>query len=52
MIDIKKVAKEQEIWHQEEKVAKSKEDVKKLASLRFYKQIYVFGKKVSERMLT
>ena len=31
---------------------KLEEEVKKLVSLRFYKQIYIFGKKTSERMST
>jgi len=35
----------------EEKVAKSEEEAKKLVSQRFYEWIYIFGKKVSERML-
>ena len=42
----------EEIWDEEEEAAKSKEEAKKLAPQRFHKQIHVFGKKVSERMLT
>jgi len=44
-IDIKKVAEKWEIWGEEEKAAKSEEDAKKLVSPRFYKWIYVFGKR-------
>ena len=51
-IEVKKVAEEWEIWDKEEEVAKSKEKAKKLVSQRFHKLIYVFGKKVSERMPT
>ena len=51
MMNIKKVAKEWEIWDKEEKVVKLGEDAKKLAPLRFHRQIYVFGEKESERML-
>ena len=47
----KKVVKEWEVWNEEEKAVKLEEEAKKLVSPRFYKQIYVFGKKVSERML-
>ena len=52
MIKVKKVVEKQEIQDKEKKAAKSKEEAEKLVSQRFYKQIYVFGKKVSERMLT
>ena len=52
MIKVKRVAKEQEIWDKKEKVARSEEEVKKLVSERFYKQIKVFGKKQSEQMPT
>ena len=51
IIEVKKVAKEQEIWNEEEKAAKSEEETKKLVLQRFYKWIYVFGKKVSEKIL-
>ena len=52
MIEIKKVAEEQKIWNKKEEAVKSKEEAKKLVSQRFYKQVYVFGKKASERILT
>ena len=52
MIKVKKVVKEWEIWYEEEEVAKFEEEVKKLVPQRFHKYIYVFRKKVSERMLT
>ena len=49
---VKQIAEKWKIWNEEEeKVAKSKEEAKKLVSQRFHKWIYVFGKKVSERML-
>ena len=48
---VKKVAKEWEIWNKEEKVVKSEEEAKKLVPQRFHKWIYVFEKKVSERIL-
>ena len=51
MVEIKKVVEEQEIWDEEEEAAKFEEEAKKLVSQRFYKQIHVFGKKVSKRML-
>ena len=37
MIKVKKIAEEWEIWNEEEKVAKSEEEVKRLISERFYK---------------
>ena len=49
-MEVKKVAKKWEIWNEEEETAKSEEEAKKLVSQRFHKQIYVFGKKASERM--
>ena len=51
-MEVKKIAKEQEIWDEEKEAAKSKEEAKKLVSQRFYKWIHVFEKKASERMLT
>ena len=50
MIEVKKVIEEWEIWDKEE-VAKSEKKAKKLMSERFHKQIHVFEKKASERML-
>ena len=48
----KVVAKEWKIWDKEEETAKSEEDAKRLVPERFHKQIYVFGKKASERIYT
>ena len=48
---VKKITEKWEIWDEEEKAAKSKEEAKKLVSQRFHKQIHIFGKKVSKRML-
>ena len=50
-MEVKKIVEEWEIWDKEEKVAKSKEEAKKLVSQRFHKQIHVFRKKASERVL-
>jgi len=44
------VAEEWEIWDEEEEVAKSEEEVKKLVPEHFHKWIHVFGKKQSERI--
>jgi len=52
MIKVNKVVEEWEIWYEEEEAAKFEEEVKKLVPQRFHKYIYVFRKKVSERMLT
>ena len=48
---VKEVAEEWEIWDKKEEAVKSKKEAKKLVSQRFYKWIYVFGKKASEWML-
>ena len=50
IIDMKKVVEEQKIWDEKEKVAKLEEEAKKLVSPRFHRWVYVFRKKVSERM--
>ena len=50
-MEIKKVAEEWEIWDEEEEVAKSEAETKKLLLEKFYEWIKVFGKKQSERML-
>ena len=42
---VKKIAKEWEIWDEEEETVKSEEQMKKLVLERFHKLIYVFGKK-------
>ena len=52
IIKVKKVAEEQKIWNKEKKAAKSKKETKKLVLQKFYKWIYIFRKKASERMLT
>jgi len=51
-MEVKKVAEEWEIWDEEEEVAKSEAEAKKLVLEKFYKWIKVFGKKQSERMPT
>jgi len=51
-MDVKRVAEEWEIWDEEEEVAKSEAEAKKLVPERFHKWIKVFGKKQSERMPT
>ena len=50
-MEVKKVAKEWEIWDEEEEVARSEEEAKKLVPEQFHKQIKVFGKKASEKVL-
>ena len=52
MMKVKRVAEEQKIWDEEEKVAKLEKETKKLVSERFHKQICIFGKKASKRMPT
>ena len=52
MIKVKKVAEGQKIWDKEKEVANSEKEAKKLISLKFYKQIYIFWKKASERTPT
>ena len=49
-VEIRKVVEEWEIWEEEEQVAKSKKEAKKLVPEKFHKWIKVFGKKQSERM--
>ena len=49
---MKRVAEEWEIWDEEEEVAKSEAEAKKLVPEKFHKWIKVFGKKESERMPT
>ena len=51
-VEVRKVAEEWEIWDEEEEVAKSEAEAKKLVLERFHKWIKVFGKKQSERMPT
>ena len=51
-VEVRKVVEEWEIWDEEEEVAKSEAEAKKLVPERFHKWIKVFGKKQSERMPT
>ena len=51
-MEIRKVAEKQEIWDEEEEAAKLEAEAKKLVLERFHKQIQVFEKKTSEKMLT
>jgi len=51
-MEVKRVAKEWEIWDEKEEAAKSEAEAKKLVPEQFHKWIKVFGKKQSERMLT
>ena len=50
-VEVKRIAEEWEIWDEEEVVARSEAEAKKLVPERFHKWIKVFGKKQSERML-
>jgi len=52
MMEVKKVAKEWEIWDEEEKAARLEEEARKMVPEKFHPWIKVFGKKQSERMLT
>ena len=51
-VEVKRVVEEWEIWDEEEEVAKSKVEVKKLVLEKFHKWIKVFSKKQSEWMPT
>ena len=44
-MEIKKVAEEWEIWDKEEEAVKLEKEAKQLVLEKFYKWIYVFGKK-------
>ena len=50
IMEVKKVAEEWEIWDEEEEVARSEAEAKKLVPEKFHQWIKVFGKKQSERM--
>ena len=50
MIEVKKVAKEWEIWKEEEEAARSKMEAKKLVLEKFHKWIKVFRRKQSKRI--
>ena len=52
MIKVKRIAEEWEIWNEEEEVAKSEAEVKKLVLEKFHKWIKGFSKKQSERIPT
>ena len=45
MIKVKRIAEEWEIWNEEEEVAKSEAEVKKLVLEKFHKWIKGFSKK-------
>ena len=45
MMEVKKVAEEWEIWDEEEKVARSEAEAKKLVPEKYHQWIKVFGKK-------
>jgi len=49
-IEVKKVAEEWEIWDEEEEVAKSEAEAKKMVPEKYHQWIKVFGKKQSERI--
>ena len=51
-MNIKKVAKEQEIWNKKEGATRSEKEVKKLVSEQFHRWIKILEKKTSERMPT
>ena len=51
-MEVKKVVEEWEIWDEDEEVAKSEVEAKKMVPEKFHKQIKVFGKKQSEKMPT
>ena len=46
------MAKEQRIWDKKKEAVKSEKKAKKLALPKFHKWIYIFRKKVSERIST
>ena len=51
-MEVKKVAEKQEIWNSKEEVARLEKKAKKLVLKQFHKQIKVFGKKASKRIVT
>jgi len=52
MMEVKRVAKEWEIWNKEKETAKLEVEARKLVPEKFHKWIKVFGKKQSEWMST
>ena len=51
-MEVRKIAKEWEIWEEEEEAAKLEEEAKKLVPEKLHRWIKVFGKKQLERMPT
>jgi len=51
-VEVKRVAKEWEIWNEKEEMAKSEEEARKLVPGKFHRWIKVFGKKQLEHMPT
>jgi len=51
-VEVRKITEEWEIWDEEEEVAKSEVEARKLVPEKFHRWIKVFGKKQSERMPT
>ena len=51
-MEVKKVAEEWEIWDEEEEVAKSETEAKKLVLEKFHRWIKMFRKKQLKRMPT
>ena len=51
-VEVRKIAEEWEIWDEEEEVAKSEAEARKLVLEKFHWWIKMFGKKQSERMPT
>ena len=45
MVEVKRIVEKWEIWDEEEEVARSEAEAKKLVLERFHKWIKVFGKK-------
>ena len=50
-MEVKRVVEEWEICDEEKEAVKLEKEAKKLVSPRFHKQIYIFRKKSSRRML-
>ena len=51
-IEVRKIAEEWKIWDKEEEAVMLGVEIRKLVPERFYKQIYIFGKKISKQMPT
>ena len=50
-MELKKVAEKWEIQNEKKEIAKLEEKAKKLVLGKFHKQIHMFGKKASKKML-